>query len=154
MLDRLREFLEGFAMPADRARPGADDPRVAIAALLYHLCAADGGVTPDESDRIRDLIADKFAIGPGEASRIFEAGREADEEAVDLFTFTSVLMRHLDEDARVRFVRALWEVSLVDGQLGELEDNLIWRISDLLGISTRQRMEAKQYAAGRIKGDG
>lgn len=154
MLDRLKEFLEGFAMPADRARPGVDDPRVAIAALLYHLCAADGVVTPDESDRIHELIADKFAIGPAEASRIIEAGREADEEAVDLFAFTSVLVRHLDEDARLRFVRALWEVSLVDGQLGELEDNLIWRISDLLGISTRQRMEAKHYAAERLKGDG
>ncbi|MEO0637039.1 MAG: TerB family tellurite resistance protein, partial [Pseudomonadota bacterium] len=33
-----------------------------------------------------------------------------------------------------------------DGQLHELEDNVVWRIAELLGVSARDRMLAKQDA--------
>ncbi|MEF2071598.1 TerB family tellurite resistance protein [Consotaella aegiceratis] len=150
--DRFKDFLR--TLSGDDARPsgpGGDDPRVAAAALLYHVSSADGTVSPQERTRLRAALAEEFGLDEGETDLVAAAGREADAEAVDLFSFTSVLMNHLDEDARVRFVELLWEVTYADGEVHELEDNLIWRISDLLGVSTRDRMLMKQRAARHSK---
>ena len=40
----------------------------------------------------------------------------ADQEAVDLYAFTSVLKRELDMEARVEFVRLMWEIVYADGE--------------------------------------
>jgi hypothetical protein len=44
----------------------------------------------------------------------------------------------------------MWEIVYADGRVNEFEHNIIWRAADLLGVSTRQRVELRQrIAAGR-----
>ena len=38
----------------------------------------------------------------------------------------------------------MWEVVCADGNVNALEDNIIWRAADLLGVSSRQRVELRQ----------
>ena len=38
----------------------------------------------------------------------------------------------------------MWEIVFADGKLNALEDNIIWRAADLLGVSSRQRVELRQ----------
>lgn len=127
----------------------ADDPRVAAAALLFHVGEADGAITPVELESLKAALAEEFGLEDAEAERIAEAGREADHDAVDLYRFTNVLKNKLDEAARIRFVEILWDVTYADGAVHELEDNTIWRVADLLGVSTRDRMIGKHHAARR-----
>jgi uncharacterized tellurite resistance protein B-like protein len=50
----------------------------------------------------------------------------------------------------------MWEIVYADGQRDELEDNLLWRAADLLGVSQRQRIELRQRIAtktGENNGD-
>jgi len=42
----------------------------------------------------------------------------------------------------------LWEIVYADGKVSEFEDNLIWRAADLLGISSRERIELRRQVAG------
>jgi uncharacterized tellurite resistance protein B-like protein len=35
-----------------------------------------------------------------------------------------------------------------DGRVSEFEENVVWRAADLLGVSSRDRMELKQRVAG------
>jgi uncharacterized tellurite resistance protein B-like protein len=42
----------------------------------------------------------------------------------------------------------MWEIAYADGKVSEFEDNLIWRAADLLGISSRERIELRQRVAG------
>ena len=45
----------------------------------------------------------------------------------------------------------MWRVVYADGELGALEDNLIWRTAELLAVPARDRMELKQMVrAGNI----
>lgn len=126
-----------------------DELILAVAALLFHVIDADGVVTDDERARLIDVLVSDYGLSAGEAERVAEAGRAANDEAVDLYHFTSILKNRLDEAARIRFVEELWEVTFADGQVHELEDNVIWRVSDLLGVSTRDRMLRKRAVAGR-----
>lgn len=147
MFQAFRDFLTSITDVPDRPRD--DDPRVAAAALLYHVGAADGIIGEAELASLRAALAHEFGLDARETDDLLDAGREADQDAVDLYRFTSVLMQSLDEGARIRFVELLWEVTYADGEVHELEDNTVWRVADLLGVSTRDRMLMKQEAAAR-----
>jgi hypothetical protein len=41
----------------------------------------------------------------------------------------------------------MWQVIYADERMDEFESNIIWRIADLLGVSSRQRIELRQLAA-------
>ena len=79
---------------------------------------------------------------------LVDAAVTADHEAVDFYHFTHTLMRVLDEPGRQRIVEMLWEMAYTDHKVTEFEDNVMWRIADLLGISAQQRLELKRRVAG------
>lgn len=155
MFEAFRDFLHSIGGDAaDRGGLAASDPRVAAAALLYHVAAADGTVTDAELDRLKSSIAAEFALEAAEAADVMRAGREADLDAVDLYRFTTVLMSRLDAERRVHFIERLWEVTYADGKVHELEDNTVWRIAELLGVSGRDRMLMKKRVTERQGGAG
>jgi len=41
----------------------------------------------------------------------------------------------------------MWELVYADGNVTEFEDNVVWRAADLLGISSRDRLELKHRVA-------
>jgi len=43
----------------------------------------------------------------------------------------------------------MWEIAYADGRVDDFESNLIWRVADLLGISSRDRIELGQRVASR-----
>lgn len=145
MLEALKDFLATLSgVPA--GQHDADDVPVAAAALLFHVAEADGAASALEVETLRSVLAEEYGLSLDAARRVEAAGEAADAEAVDLYRFTSVLMRHLDEAQRVRFVELLWRVALADGTVHELEDNVVWRVAELLGVSTRDRMRGKHEA--------
>jgi len=148
MFDVVKDFLRTLSGEDDR-RDASDDPRVAAAALLFHVADADGRTSAAEREALRELLAREYALDGRPLREVVEAGEAADADSVDLFQFTHVLGRHLSVEQRVRFVELLWEMVFVDGEVHELEDNLVWRIAELLGVSSRDRMLAKREAAGR-----
>jgi uncharacterized tellurite resistance protein B-like protein len=68
---------------------------------------------------------------------------------VDLYRFTSVLTREFDPERRVAVVERLWEVVYADGRVHEFEDNLVWRVAELLGVARHDRLRAKADVAAR-----
>ena len=73
---------------------------------------------------------------------------EADKEAVDLYGFTSVLKRQADDADREKIVAMMWRLVYSDGALHEFEDNVIWRVAELLGVDPKARIRLKQAARG------
>ncbi|TWG97995.1 putative tellurite resistance protein B-like protein [Mesorhizobium sp. J18] len=145
MFDRLLSFLKNLpGNGANRRLSADDDPRVAAVALLFHVMDADGIRNEEERKRLKTALTNAYGLKGGELDALMRAGEMADREAVDLYAFTSVIKRHLDEDARAEFIRIMWEVVLADGDLHELEDNLVWRVAELIGIDSRERIALRQ----------
>ena len=69
-------------------------------------------------------------------------------KSVDLYHFTHLLNRALDEQGRARIIEMMWEIVYADGRRDELEDNLLWRAADLLGVSPRERIELRRRIGG------
>jgi uncharacterized tellurite resistance protein B-like protein len=41
----------------------------------------------------------------------------------------------------------MWEMAYADGRVSEFEENVMWRVSDLLGVSARERVELRRQVA-------
>jgi uncharacterized tellurite resistance protein B-like protein len=124
-----------------------NDFRLAAAALLIHVSAIDGNVSTAERDKLHAILMARFDLDDERTSELIAAATVADQEAVDLYRFTSLLNRSLDEEGRMHIVEMMWDMVYADGQVNEFEDNVVWRAADLLGISARQRIEARREAA-------
>ena len=81
------------------------------------------------------------------ADELIDKATAAEREAVDLYHFTSLLNRALDEEGRTKVIEMMWEIVYADGTRDELEDNLLWRAADLLGVSQNERIALRQRIA-------
>lgn len=152
MLKAIREWLQMEGLAEDNGRKfGPDDHRVAVAALLVHLVAIDGVVTDDERRVLREVLADHYDLSSDETEELVKLAKERDDEAVDLYGFTSVLKRVLDENGRKQVVEMMWEMGFADGSISEFEDNTVWRVAELLGVTSRERIEIKKRVEARVE---
>ena len=142
MLDTLRALLLGEEEASDTRAPV--DPKLAAAVLLVQASHVDGDVAADEDAMLREILARRFSLDPGAVQALIAEARAEEREAVDLYAYTAVLKRELDEDGRLEIVEMLWRMAWADGEIHAFEDNLIWRVSELLGISSRDRVLAKR----------
>jgi len=124
-----------------------NDYRLAAAALLVHAAAIDGNVSALERDKLHTVIKRHFGLDEAQTDELLLEATQAEQESIDLYHFTSVLLRSLDEDGRRRIVEMMWQIVYADGCVTEFEDNLIWRASDLLGLSSRERIELREKVA-------
>lgn len=148
MFERVLSFLRDIPGAAAQG-VSFDDPRIAAAALMYHVMDADGVRQDAEWERIKELLIELYGVSGDELERLINDGLAAEGEAIDLYTFTSILKRDLDEHDRVRLIRVLWDVVYADGEVHELEDNTLWRVAELIGVDRRDRIAMRQEAARR-----
>jgi uncharacterized tellurite resistance protein B-like protein len=142
----LSEVSEGDKHPAHFAH---SDYRLAAAALLVHAAAIDGDVGDAEREKLHIVIKRQFALDEATTDELVAEATEAENESIDLYHFTTVINGSLDEEGRRRVVEMMWEIAYADGDVDEFERNLIWRAADLLGVSSRERIELGHRVASR-----
>jgi uncharacterized tellurite resistance protein B-like protein len=150
MLDGLRQFIADVVSPAAHQDRTFDDTgyRLAATALLIHVISLDGEPSELEKRKLHSLLESRFGLDPGTADKLIASATLVEGEAVDLYHFTSVIMRSVNEEGRRRIVEMMWELVYADGQVSEFEDNVVWRAADLLGVSSRDRIDLKHRVAG------
>lgn len=145
MWNRLKEFLHSLPGSAsDGPANPHEEVQVAAAALLFHVIDADGIRSASERERLEELLAEEFVLSSDELKQLITAGEKAEREAIDLYAFTSILKRRLNSEERLAFVRLLWEIVYSDGDRSELEDNLVWRIAELIEVERADRIALRR----------
>ena len=113
---------------------------------------ADGIVEEKENQVLETEIRAYFNLSKGEYEEMLAAAKRQEESAVDLFRFTSRINRALDERQKTEFIGLLWQIVHADDKRNELEDHLVWRIAELIGVSGRVRIEKRQDVERQRKG--
>ncbi|MBW3096788.1 TerB family tellurite resistance protein [Pseudohoeflea coraliihabitans] len=149
MFDAIRDFLARLGDGDEGRRPARESPELAAVALFFSVINADGEVTAAERSMLRQLVARDYAESDPEAAQLLRQAEEAELESVDLYGFTRVLNRRLSPDEKTHFIELLWELAYADGVRHELEDHVVWRIADLMGVDGRDRVSARQRVATR-----
>lgn len=152
MLELLKELLGEVGSGSKAAdRFDHNDYRLAAAALLIHISMIDGETSPRERESLHAVLKREFSLDDETTDELIEAATAADREAVDLYSFTSLLNRSLNEEGRRRIVEMMWQIVFADGRMNEFEDNIVWRASDLLGVSARDRVELRRTVSAQSK---
>ena len=133
MLDALTRLFSRQALPTT-----VHDPKLAVAALLVHLAAVDGSVKGEEREAIKNALMDYYELEEGDVEKLVAEATRQDAEAVDFYRFTSALTALEDKD-KLQIVRMMWQVVFADKKNHELEDNMVWRIAELIHVSARDR---------------
>jgi len=149
MLSKLRNLFtpdEGD----EASTPLVDNElQLATAVLLVRASVIDGEKDPAETAKLSKLLKDRFELSSEDVDELIVQAGQKEEEAVDLYSFTRVITKKLDLDGRRRVVEMLWEMAFADGVLDDYEANLIWRVSELVGVSTRERVELRKAVVAR-----
>jgi uncharacterized tellurite resistance protein B-like protein len=98
-------------------------------------------------EKLHAVLKSCFGLDDLATAQLIRAAAAADRSAVDLYHFTRRLNNVLDNEGRQRIVKIMWQVVYVDERVNEFESNIIWRTADLLGVSSRQRIELRQRVA-------
>jgi uncharacterized tellurite resistance protein B-like protein len=126
---------------------GDGDYRRAAAALLVHVATSDGDLTAAGRDKLHALLKDRFDLDDTATAELIAAATAADRAAIDLYHFTSLINRSLDDDGRRRLIAMMWEMAYVDGRVSEFEDNILWRVADLINVPQRERIDIRRRVA-------
>ena len=149
MLDGLRQFITDVVAPNQNRAFDDTGYRLAATALLIHVVSLDGEPSERELRKLHSMIEAHFGLDRGSADKLIASATLVEGEAVDLYHFTSVIMREVNEAGRLKIVEMMWELVYADGQVTEFEDNVVWRAADLLAVSSRDRIELKHRVAAR-----
>ena len=144
MLQSISGFISAISSDGDKKAIDDDDYRLSAAALLIHVAASDDSFDDAERRVLLDALTQRFDVEAEEAEALIEAAVKADREAIDLYQFTSMVNRALDDEGKKKLVEVLFLIGYADGKLTEFEDNIVWRASELLHVSTQDRTEIRR----------
>jgi len=150
MFDGFIDFLTSVSSKGDE--DGFGPVLVSATSLLISVMDSDGQRLPEEKKALRRLLNMRYKVKEEDIQSLFNAGDEHDKNSVDFYSATSVLQNALDRDKKKAFVEMMWLIVYADGQRHEVEDHVVNRIAELIGverqvqIALRQRVEARLAA--------
>lgn len=147
MLDRILKLLSGEEGLSASKSP--DSLQVAVAALMVEAARMDDRFEGPERQTIERLLMERFGLPPEAAGLLLRSAEAEVARSTQLFPFTSLTVKRLDEDERIRVIEMLWEVAYADGVLDPQEDMLVRRIAGLIHVPDRARGEARLRAMAR-----
>ena len=147
MFGPLKNLISSLAEDARLQKFEGTDCRLATAALLTRVATVDREMSEARRQKLHAVLKSYFGLDDPATVQLIHKADAAARGAVDLYHFTRQLNEVLDNESRQRTVKMMWQVIYVDERVNEFESNIIWRAADLLGVSSRQRIELRQGVA-------
>jgi uncharacterized tellurite resistance protein B-like protein len=135
LLSRLRAFLE----PASGSEDDPDAPgRLDVAALLVLVARSDGLLRESEEAELRDLLRSRFHLSERDAADVLEEAEALDQDVDGATDIVDRILRDIAPTARPALLAMAYRIAAADGQVHEVEDDLVWRIGHRLGLDDRE----------------
>ena len=147
MFGSLKNLISSLVEDARLQKFEDTDCRLAAAALLTRVATVDSEMSEARRGKLHAVLKSCFGLDDLATTQLIHDAAAAARSAVDLYRFTRQLNEVLDNEGRQRIVKMMWQVIYGDERVNEFESNIIWRTADLLGVSSRQRIELRQQVA-------
>jgi uncharacterized tellurite resistance protein B-like protein len=150
LVSRLIDLVSEAVERPSAADAAAADEKVALAALLVHVARVDGVIAASERARVAALLQQRFGLSAEAAERLMLRGDRLDREVDDVAGLIDMFGHGVPEAERRQLVAMAYAVASADGRIEEFEDDLVWRMSGLLGFdeATTQSIRS-EVLAGR-----
>ena len=144
MWEKIQALLKSDNGSGKHEKEELEELRLATASLLCRAGNIDGDITPVELEKLSEILKAHFELSDSELDALMEAAKKDEDASVDLYGFTRIITDQLDQAGRIAVIELMWEVILADDVIDDFEANLVWRVAELIGVSTRDRVLLKQ----------
>lgn len=124
--------------------PRVPHMRLSVAVLMLEAARQDDKFDASERVAIERLLVQRFGLTAAECTHLMEAAQTHAHSMVQLHGHTSEISREMSPQERVQLIEMLWDVAYADGVLDPEEDLLIRRIANLIYVTDRDRVLARQ----------
>jgi len=141
MLEKIKNLLQP-------AQPEAEPPSIELAAavLMLDIAIADDSIDADEVAGIRELLQVEFGMDATTLDACMEQAMQLLHDAVDMYAYARVVCQQLPVSQRARLLAGMWQVAMCDNNLHRHEEAQLRKLSDLLGLSHSEFIQAKHQA--------
>lgn len=153
MRTKLSSLLERVPQPtADTVGAPFRRRDIAVVALLIELARIDRRTSREEIATIDRIVRERFAYDADTAADLVAAAQaELDASLVD-WIFANAVRVGFAADERAEIVALLWEIVYADGRFAHLEQALLGRLSEELGVGVDDAAAARATAYARASG--
>ena len=156
MFDRLLAILNAPpASPPDTVGAPFQRREIAVVTLLVELAQSDRTLATGELATVERIVRERFGLDAATAGRLIAAARVELDAALEDWVFANAVREGFDARERLEIVELLWEVVYADGKLARLEESLMRRVANEIGIGETEREAARAEAfarSGRSRG--
>ncbi|MGQ9365563.1 TerB family tellurite resistance protein [Azospirillum sp. ST 5-10] len=153
MLNRIRALFDDWdGRPEEkrRRRLGHDELQLAAVALLVEAARTDDRIGPEERARIVAVVRRRFDLDEADAGELLRAAEAETEGAAHHYDYVRPIIDHCPPEERLWIVEMLWEVAYADGDLNDLEANLMRRLAGMLAVPDREVGAARLRVVERL----
>jgi len=143
MINKITDFFKQLNTPLNHENNKAPSLEIACTVLLYEVMKADGALQESERLSLKNIISKQFNLQSDEINEIVREAVRLSEDATDFYQFTSKINEYYTVDDKVRILNYLWQLAYADGELATIEEHIIRKISDLLGLRHSEYIQTK-----------
>lgn len=146
MIASLSRFFENCLKPLAQDSPQQTEHRLqlASAALLMELGSADHDFSDAEQRALQTILRECYSLSDTELQELWQLAQAEKASATSLYQFTALFNEHYDHAAKLQLLTNLWRVAWADGRLDRYEEHTIRKVADLLYMSQKDFIRAKQ----------
>lgn len=124
------------------ALDGIDRTTIAAAVLMVEVARLDTDYSGEETDRICSIMRREFGMSLEQANALLDTAEARHEEAYTNWLFTKTIKEKAGLEERARVMEYLWDIAFADGELHELEADLLLRIGNAMELPENLRITA------------
>lgn len=119
------------------------DNKIATSVLFLELAYADFQVTVEEEKNIYTNLQKFFDLPASEVEEIIMIAKEKRDKSNDIWIFTNQVKQNFSRERKIKIVELLWRLVYSDGHMDIYEEALMRKISNLLGLTHGEMIQAK-----------
>ena len=144
MLNAIKALLNPQSdNDADLAGAVKNQPKLAVAALMVEVMAADHAEDAMEINVLQRLLKKQFQLSDAAAASLFEEAMHAHASATDYFAFTREINNQYSMAEKIQLIESLWQMAAADDDIQAVEQHVIRRIAGLLHVAHSDFIAAK-----------
>ena len=148
-LKRVFQAASGEGAPVER-KDSDEELRLATCALLVEAAMADDDLSPEEFQKIVEVLKDRFDLSDPAVNDLIEAAREEHARSTDVWSFARQVNQTLTREQKFDVMEMVWKVIYADGTLDKFEDYVAKKLHRLLKIDHQTFIALKLKVKGEM----
>ena len=119
---------------------------MATAALFVEMIRVDFEVTAEERASLEREVRSALDLSELETRELIELAEKEADESIELFQFTRLIDQAYPPEQKIELVERLWRLAFSDAYIDKQEEHMVRKVANLLHVSHRDFIAAKQRA--------